>query len=60
MTVGDLVELKSGGPIMTIDAFGKGEQRSLVWCSWFSGDTRNRDHFQRETLRPYQEETDER
>jgi uncharacterized protein YodC (DUF2158 family) len=35
---GDTVEMKSGGPTMTIDSIGKQFQSSGTdgaWCSWF-------------------------
>jgi len=45
---GDLVELKSGGPTMTVD---------LDWsdgtyqCTWFAGAKHNRANFNGETLK---------
>ncbi|TPE60543.1 DUF2158 domain-containing protein [Sandaracinobacter neustonicus] len=34
---GDTVQLKSGGPIMTIDQIGtrSGRPESAAWCQWF-------------------------
>jgi uncharacterized protein YodC (DUF2158 family) len=32
-TIGDVVKLKSGGPVMTVDSFD--ENNSRVWCIWF-------------------------
>jgi uncharacterized protein YodC (DUF2158 family) len=34
--VGDTVELKSGGPVMTVTAFVKGS--ASVRCAWFTPD----------------------
>lgn len=35
--VGDTVQLKSGGPIMTIDQIGRrmGADVESAWCQWF-------------------------
>jgi uncharacterized protein YodC (DUF2158 family) len=34
---GDTVQLKSGGPVMTIDQIGTraGQQGEAAWCQWF-------------------------
>jgi uncharacterized protein YodC (DUF2158 family) len=34
---GDVVRLKSGGPIMTVEKIGEGPytKESRVWCQWF-------------------------
>jgi uncharacterized protein YodC (DUF2158 family) len=52
---GDLVELKSGGPVMTIEKpnFDIYE----VWegtysCSWFAGDKHQHNRFAQAALRP--------
>ncbi len=34
--VGDTVELKSGGPVMTVTAFVKGT--ASIRCAWFTSD----------------------
>jgi len=34
--IGDLVKLKSNGPVMTIESFNKGTKKCL--CRWFAGD----------------------
>lgn len=35
---GDVVKLKSGGPVMTVTQAGTQAMtgRNLVWCTWFS------------------------
>jgi uncharacterized protein YodC (DUF2158 family) len=33
--VGDTVELKSGGPTMTVDEIGNVDRIPKAWCSWF-------------------------
>jgi uncharacterized protein YodC (DUF2158 family) len=32
---GDLVKLKSGGPVMTVEAVGDHYGTPTVWCVWF-------------------------
>ena len=34
--VGDTVQLKSGGPVMTVTGVGDNYGTSSVWCSWFT------------------------
>ena len=52
---GDVVQLKSGGPTMTIRAISS---EYGVLCQWFVGDDPRRTHFDPESLRKV-EETDE-
>ncbi len=51
LKVGDTVRLKSGGPIMTIDALDAHEQ---VICTWFEGKgaKKKQDRFPIATLEP--------
>jgi uncharacterized protein YodC (DUF2158 family) len=38
LDLGDTVQLRSGGPLMTIDSFGvqhQGSETEGAWCSWF-------------------------
>ena len=49
---GDIVQLKSGGPSMTVskaDTDGEG-----YWCEWFKGASKERAHFEEETLKVYE------
>ena len=32
---GDLVKLKSGGPVMTVQSVGDQYGEPMVWCVWF-------------------------
>jgi uncharacterized protein YodC (DUF2158 family) len=36
--VGDLVRLKSGGPLMTVSNVGTAGGQLAVWCVWFEKD----------------------
>lgn len=49
--VGDTVQLKSGGPIMTVTEVGDEYGVTKVFCSWFD-DKKKQEHssFQPETL----------
>ena len=38
--VGDTVELKSGGPTMTIERFDNIGGQPSAWCTWFVGTQR--------------------
>ena len=55
---GDLVQMRSGGPPMTIEAV-PGEnadyrQKNLeYWCTWFKGATRDSDGFPEHVLQLY-------
>ena len=51
MNVGDEVQLKSGGPIMTIEKI----LGNIATCVWFDKNDLKRGAFQLETLKPYQE-----
>ena len=44
---GDVVQLKSGGPIMTV----YGGKRHLVCCVWFEHSKREKADFEPETLK---------
>lgn len=48
--VGNEVQLKSGGPIMTVEAIS---DSGLVDCVWFTKDGVERDSFPAEALVPY-------
>lgn len=51
--VGDEVQLKSGGPIMTVTGMGDNLGKPLVWCSWFAGKEPKSSTFPPEALKPY-------
>jgi uncharacterized protein YodC (DUF2158 family) len=56
---GDKVQLKSGGPIMTVDAlmtstFQTGKYR----CQWFSGASLKEGYFPYDSLRPVKDIVD--
>lgn len=33
--IGDVVQLKSGGPVMTVTSVGDSYGTPTVWCVWF-------------------------
>jgi len=43
--VGDMVELKSGGPAMTIERFDNIGGQPSAWCTWFVGSQRTHADF---------------
>ena len=50
---GDLVELKSGGPKMTVREAGKTNSgKVMVWCDWFDGQKQVNGSFPPESLKP--------
>ncbi|KAA1057172.1 hypothetical protein FH063_001340 [Azospirillum argentinense] len=50
--VGEVVQLKSGGPEMTVSWYGvpMGAQEPSVVCIWFNGPTKLKDSFPPGTL----------
>ncbi|MXP43066.1 YodC family protein [Allopontixanthobacter sediminis] len=42
-TPGDLVELKSGGPVMTVEK--EGYEQDTWGCTWFAGDKHQQNTF---------------
>jgi uncharacterized protein YodC (DUF2158 family) len=51
MKVGDLVKLKSGGPVMTISLVRERENLSVIQCKWFdSSNSLQTESFLKETL----------
>jgi uncharacterized protein YodC (DUF2158 family) len=48
LNVGDIVQLKSGGPKMTVD--DPANYNRKVVCHWFAGGKLNSGQFERETL----------
>jgi uncharacterized protein YodC (DUF2158 family) len=56
--VGDVVQLKSGGPLMTVEddgacGFTDGKQRTL--CVWFADDKRQQQAWLTSTLKHHEE-----
>jgi uncharacterized protein YodC (DUF2158 family) len=47
---GDVVQLKSGGPPMTVESTGG----DSVWCVWFDGTKPMGKGFAEHTLKPYE------
>lgn len=47
--VGNLVRLKAGGPVMTVNAV-PGTHTKYYICQWFAGKKLDRGHFQAEEL----------
>jgi uncharacterized protein YodC (DUF2158 family) len=45
---GDVVQLKSGGPKMTVQELQKD---GSAWCQWFSGDKKDAAAFQLHSLK---------
>jgi uncharacterized protein YodC (DUF2158 family) len=52
---GDIVQLKSGGPPMTVatKASPRSGEAEAYWCEWFKGASKESAHFHEETLKPY-------
>ncbi|MBR2572866.1 MAG: DUF2158 domain-containing protein [Loktanella sp.] len=52
---GDIVQLKSGGPAMTIASLSTNMNGGFsgYQCEWFKGASKERAHFTEETLKPY-------
>jgi uncharacterized protein YodC (DUF2158 family) len=50
--VGDIVQLKSGGPKMTVDSVDDNivGGRAGVWATWFAGSKHQRSHFHQESI----------
>jgi uncharacterized protein YodC (DUF2158 family) len=50
ITVGSVVQLKSGGPKMTVTSTKSMSDRKLITCEWFDGSKQGRDSFPPEAL----------
>jgi uncharacterized protein YodC (DUF2158 family) len=50
---GDVVQLKSGGPLMTISRYNG--ERAAYYCQWFSGNELSAEHFRESALELYVE-----
>ena len=57
---GDLVQLKSGGPKMTVEkaAGGFGGDSTTYFCTWFSGAKHNKHGFSEEALQVFSEDNE--
>jgi uncharacterized protein YodC (DUF2158 family) len=53
-TVGELVQLRSGGPVMTVEALdtGHGDAEDSIRCFWFAGAKLHKAWFSPATLAP--------
>jgi uncharacterized protein YodC (DUF2158 family) len=53
---GDIVRLKSGGPVMTVERVeDEGAGKIFVYCVWFDDKAKQtRGHFRPEALDPWQ------
>lgn len=51
LKAGDIVRLKSGGPLMTITS----DQGDVVECQWFKDNILNTNNFMKIALEEYQE-----
>jgi uncharacterized protein YodC (DUF2158 family) len=49
---GDLVVLKSGGPVMTVDSVDHLAGGSGIKCVWFAGAKRETAYFRAESIEP--------
>lgn len=53
--VGDVVQLKSGGPAMTVTYYGPGFSRdTIVTCQWFVNNEQKSGDFPPEALKAYE------
>ncbi|MBB3996066.1 uncharacterized protein YodC (DUF2158 family) [Sulfitobacter undariae] len=50
---GDIVQLKSGGPAMTVSKETGNPGSYAYYCEWFKGASKERAHFEEETLQAY-------
>jgi uncharacterized protein YodC (DUF2158 family) len=50
--VGDVVQLRSGGPLMTVVEITAAGGRDTVQCRWFVGSEEKSSSFSAETLKP--------
>jgi len=53
---GDIVQLKSGGPKMTVDVLQDRAGRLQAMCTWFNGAIRMSDLFELHSLRSLEDD----
>jgi uncharacterized protein YodC (DUF2158 family) len=51
--VGDIVQLKSGGPEMTVERVSSAG-KNVYWCQWFAGRKLESGQFPADSLKPVQ------
>lgn len=57
LKTGDVVQLKSGGPLMTITSVGNdGNHQPMIRCTWFELSEQKKGHFPPETVEIYVDE----
>ncbi len=54
MKIGDAVQLKSGGPKMTIKRTD-GPMGGNIVCQWFAGSKLQEGHFNADSIEPYKD-----
>lgn len=55
LAIGDIVQLKSGGPKMTVSGFYPNSALNVV-CTWFDGTKREQEKFAENALKKIQPE----
>lgn len=51
--IGDTVQIKSGGPVMTIRSIDKANNQNVAFCIWFINGENQQAKFPVEVLRKY-------
>ena len=50
VNIGEIVQLKSGGPVMSVIGYGNGTFGNLIICNWFANDLLQQDIFPEQCL----------
>jgi uncharacterized protein YodC (DUF2158 family) len=53
---GDVVVIRSGGPVMTVERVGQSNGHEAVFCTWFEKGKQERGHFAPAAIEIYKEE----